>query len=123
MPYETYDIDLVDISFKSSDDKKIVLKYDTSPLPSNTTDSVAEAAEGHGSQEILYLLDRFGVSDEFYHELTMLYPELPRSYLIKKERSKIAATTDIRRLPKPHEGCYIQFEQCLVDTITNFEVI
>lgn len=49
---ETYDIDLVDISFKSSDDKKIVLKYDTSPLPSNTTDSVAEAAEGHGSQEI-----------------------------------------------------------------------
>uniref|UniRef100_A0A1X7T8Z9 Uncharacterized protein n=2 Tax=Amphimedon queenslandica TaxID=400682 RepID=A0A1X7T8Z9_AMPQE len=119
----TYDINLVDISYKSSDDKKLVLKYNRSPLPSITADSVAEAAEGHGSQEILDLLDRFGVSDEFYHELTMLYPELPRSYLIKKERSKIVATTDIRHLPKPHEGCYIQFEQCLVDTITNFEDI
>ena len=27
----------------------------------------------------LYLLDRFGVSDEFYHELAMTHPSIPRS--------------------------------------------
>ena len=35
-------------------------------------------------KETLYLLERFGVSDECYHELAMLHPQLPRLYKIKK---------------------------------------
>jgi hypothetical protein len=34
-------------------------------------------------EEILFLLDKFDVSDEFYHEITMLDSTLPQSYLIK----------------------------------------
>lgn len=31
-------------------------------------------------QQILYLLDRFNVSDEVYHELSMVSKDLPKSY-------------------------------------------
>ena len=30
--------------------------------------------------QTLYLLERFGVSDDFFHELSMIHPSLPRSY-------------------------------------------
>ena len=30
--------------------------------------------------QILFLLDKFGIGDAFYHELSMAHPELPRSY-------------------------------------------
>ena len=38
-------------------------------------------------EQILYLLDKFCVSDEFYHEFSMIENGLPRSYLIKQCRS------------------------------------
>lgn len=49
--------------------------------------------------ETLYLLEKFGVSDECYHELTMLHPNLPRSYKVKNARSSVSAAVDIERLP------------------------
>jgi len=33
--------------------------------------------------QILYLLDRFGVGDLFYHELAMLNPSFPRLHTVK----------------------------------------
>ena len=33
--------------------------------------------------KVLFLLDKFCVGNEFYHELSMLSEDLPRSYLIK----------------------------------------
>ena len=38
--------------------------------------------------QVLYLMDRFNVSDEFYHELSMFLPATPRSYQIKKVRTQ-----------------------------------
>ena len=40
-------------------------------------------------EEILFLLDKFYVSDEFYHEVTMIVDSLPRSYLIKQRRDQL----------------------------------
>ena len=48
----------------------------------NTNDSKMEKVE-----QILYPLDKFCVSDEFYHEFSMIENGLPRSYLIKQCRS------------------------------------
>lgn len=42
----------------------------------------------------LYLLDCFGVSDSFYHELSMIYPSLERSYKIKEARSVLNSQVD-----------------------------
>lgn len=38
-----------------------------------------EEVDKSSMRQTLYLLDRFGVSDEFYHELSMRFPALPRS--------------------------------------------
>ena len=47
------------------------------PLP------VSPAPESDDSlAQTLYLLERFGVSDEFYHELAMVHPSLPRLFNI-----------------------------------------
>ena len=68
--------------------------------------------------EILYLLDRFGISDQFYHELSMVNPSLPRSYVVKQARESISSIVVINRLPKPYTGCYRPFEDCLRNTIS-----
>ena len=62
--------------------------------------------------QTLYLLDRFGVSDEFYHELTQvcarcilydnfnvihsqMYPDLQRSHVVKSIRRRLNSEVDI----------------------------
>ena len=46
------------------------------PPPTRQTIPSSEALA-----QTLYLLERFGVSDEFYHELAMAHPSLPRSLM------------------------------------------
>ena len=63
-------------------------------------------------KETLYLLERFGVSDECYHELAMLHPQLPRLYKIKNARRDI--TLEIELLPLPAKnGAYRPLKNCL----------
>ena len=57
-------------------------------------------------KEVLFLMEEFGVSDEFYHELSMILPTLPRSYKVKRLRKAIDDSVDIKRLPKPVFGAY-----------------
>ena len=40
--------------------------------------SPAMPPDGEKVQQVLYLLERFGISDQFYHELSMINPSLPR---------------------------------------------
>ena len=63
--------------------------------------------------QTLYLLDRFAVSDGFYHELSMLNESLPRSYLVKGARKDLNDTIDIQRLSGPYEGTYRSFKAAL----------
>ena len=45
-------------------------------------------------EQILCLVDKFCVSDEFYHELTMIENGLPRSYLIKQSLKSASFAAD-----------------------------
>jgi hypothetical protein len=54
----------------------------------------------------LYLLDKFAVSDELYHEFTMLVPSLPRSYVIRRIRKQLSDSVVIKKLPHPFFGAY-----------------
>ena len=62
------------------------------------------------TERILYLLDRYGVSDEFCHELTIVSRCLPRSHRVKALRRQISETVPYIRLPSPFDGCYRPFE-------------
>ena len=59
---------------------------------------------------VLYLLDRFGVSDKFYQELSMLFSELPRCNAVKKKaRTELNDTMELICI----EGTYQPFESTL----------
>lgn len=80
-------------------------------------DDDSEVDEATLLKEVLFLLEQFGVSDEFYHELTQILPALPRSYKVKRLRKGIDDCVEIRRLPKPCFGAYRplnEFIECLI---------
>ena len=65
----------------------------------------------------LYLLEQFGISDEFYHELTLANQSLSRSHLVKQAWWTITEPVDILRLPDPFHSVYQQFQHCLAEAI------
>ena len=65
-----------------------------------------EEVDKSSMRQTLYLLDRLGVSDEFYHELSMRFPALPRSYIIKSARQLLSETVELERLDPPYYGAY-----------------
>lgn len=60
-------------------------------------------------EQLLFLLDKFCVSDELYHELNILYNDLPRSYLIKQKRSDLNKLCHIEKAPGIYPGAQISF--------------
>ena len=69
--------------------------------------------------QVLYLLDKFAVSDEFYHELTMLCPNLPKSYKVKQTRVDLNEqfSQDLHRVPGSNPGVYCSFTDSLTQDI------
>ena len=59
---------------KSKDNSVAELNYSS---PSSPTDTATDPEQDTSVDETLYLLEKFGVSDECYHELTMIHPNLP----------------------------------------------
>ena len=59
----------------------------------------------------MYLLDRFYISDAFYHELTATCNCLPRSYFIKQLRSDMNILCHIQRTPGKADGTELHVEQ------------
>ena len=66
---------------------------------------------------VLYLLDKFGVSDSFYHELCMILSDLPRSHGIKKARIELNRSMTLHRIDG-FEGAYRPFEEILCEQIS-----
>ncbi len=97
----------ISLRMKTTNDK-ITIDYEEPELPppiANCSDDV---------QRVLYLLDRYGVSDHFYHELSMIVPSLPRSYKVKQTRGALSSEVELNKLPVPYHRCY----RSLTDTIT-----
>lgn len=54
----------------------------------------------------MFLLDKFCVRDEVYHELTMVFEGMPKSYIVKQLRSNLNETTHIERTPGKFPGAH-----------------
>ena len=81
---------------KSKDDSVVELNYSS---PSSPTDMATDPEQDTSVDETLDLLETFEVSDELYHELTMIHPNLPRLYKVKNIRSSVSSAVDIQKLP------------------------
>ena len=64
-------------------------------------------------EQILFLLDKFCVGDEVYHEMTIHTDDLPKSYLIKQLRSDLNKTYHIERTQGKYPGAAINFTATL----------
>ena len=63
-------------------------------------------------EQILFLLEKFGVGDSFYHELSMSSAgvgALSRSYLIKQRRYDLNNLCHVTPTPWEAEGAQISF--------------
>ncbi len=102
---ESFGLSVEKVVLKSKDDDVVELNYS---FPSSATDTVTDTEPDTSIDETLYLLEKFGVSDECYHELTMIHSNLPRSYKVKNVRSSVSSAVDIQKLPasQKYYGAY-----------------
>ena len=68
-------------------------------------------------ESILYLIDKFGVGDEFMHELSMVVDGMPKSYLFKQCRKDLNMGCIITSTPGRAPGAQYSLKQLLADRI------
>ena len=67
-------------------------------------------------ESVLFLMDKFGVSDEFVHELSMVIKDFPiESYLIKQCRSNLNKQVKITTTPGLAPGAQHSFKLLLAE--------
>ena len=90
------------------------------------TDTPSEKAKRYASlndndkatvESLLFLMDKFGVGDQFMHELSMILEGCPKSYLLKECRSHINSYCHIKRTPGKAPGAQFSFLELLQDHI------
>ena len=72
------------VTLKAEDNHKINLEYmHVSPEEKENRSTVdVDGIFDKRTESILYLLMKYGVSMEFYHELSMMFKNMPRSYQV-----------------------------------------
>ena len=68
-------------------------------------------------EQVLFLLDKFCVGDETYHELSMITEGLPKSYLVKQSRTAMNKLYHIERTPGKYSGSCLNFTSTLKDHV------
>ena len=66
--------------------------------------------------EVLYLLDKYGVSDTFYQALSMKCDSLPRACKVKAARSELNKTVKLFSIPT-FDGSYRHVETAIREEI------
>ena len=108
----TFGLTVEKVVLKDPQDHNVDINY--ADVPSISTGICAEqTTEPESVSETLYLLEKFGVSDECYDELTMLHPSLPRSYKVKAVRNDISHNVELLPLPSPFAGAYRPIKPCI----------
>ena len=139
---ETFGLEVESITARTSNDgNELVIplssQQDNHPSVVPATSTAPTDRNSHSNvMQTLYLLERFGVSDEFYHELTQVrlkmflgaepciyyyfhlcvqvYPELARSYQVKQARQETGKDIELERVPAPFHGVYRHFKPAVV---------
>ena len=68
-------------------------------------------------KQVLFLLDKFCVGDEAYHELFMITEGLPKSYLVKHSRTAMNKLYHIERTPGKHSRSCLHLISTLKDHV------
>ena len=85
------------------------------------SDSDAQREERRELVEVLYLLDKDGVSDAFYQALSMECDSLPRANKVKAARSELNKTVELFSIPT-FDGSYRHVETAIREEILDWLV-
>ena len=107
---ESFGLELSQVKFYDGKEGTHLLNWETS------FETLGEE-DNKKIEQILFLLDKFCVGDEVYHELTMHTDDLPKSYLIKQLRSNLNKTYTIERTQGKFPGAAINFTSTLKEHI------
>ena len=94
------------------------LKVSLKASPSNESPPTKTQEDFNRVHQILYLLDKFAVSDEVYHELQMLSSNLPPTHRVKQARKALNESVTFERLPPPFPGAYRSFEATVMEQLS-----
>ena len=80
---ESFGLFVESVTMRSSEGDSLIVSCNSSGFPPQPPLPVSSAPDSDEAlAQTLYLLERFGVSDEFYHELATVHPSLPRLFNI-----------------------------------------
>ena len=115
---KTFGLDLQSAIFKDEHGENHTLTYSE-----NVRRSYKDLTEAYQQKvkNILFILDKFCIGDEAYHELFMVdgNEELPRSYLIKQCKDELNKLCHITRTPGSAQGAQLDFQVELESVIQN----
>ena len=80
---KNFGLDLEEIKFQDNDGAHHTINYTPSQYKCLSEDDKSRI------EQVLFLLDKFCVGDEVYHELSMISEGLPKSYLVKQKRNEM----------------------------------
>ena len=89
------------------------------PSASHSASPSTKGADYEKVLQILYIVDRFCVSDEAYHELSSISNDLPPLYRVKRARISLNSTLDLQRFSGPLPGAYRPLREALTREIQN----
>ena len=113
---ETFGITVQSLNGKTSDGKLISVdlqKDRETQTPEGPRFNRLSDEEKEAIEQVLFLLDKFYVSDEVYHKLTQISEGLPKSYLIKQRREELNKACHLRKTPGEHPGVEQSFRLLL----------
>ena len=68
-------------------------------------------------EQVLYTKERFGISDAAYHELSMVSPQLPRSWKLKQQSKSLNKQWDVNPTPESTTGVQQSLQSRLVERV------
>ena len=77
-------------------------------------------AEKEKIRGILFIMDKYSISWEAYHELSQQDQTLPRSYLVQGCQGTIDSSWDIRKAPGDQPGAELAFEDLLKQQLEEY---
>ena len=111
---KTFGLEVESITFKDGDNNQYNVEY----TDSERGYSKLSEADRSKLEQVLFLLDKFCVGDEVFHELSISSNgSLPKSYLIKQLRSDLNKTYHIERTPGKYCGAQLDFTSTLTSHI------
>ena len=95
---------------------------DNFQICASTCKANKENAVSQAVNEVLYTKERYGISDQAYHELSMVSESLPRSWKVKKQRNDMNIQWQVFSTPGDNTiGVQQSFKRKLKDRIKSLE--